>query len=485
MSSPNWANQTIWTGDNLEIMRGMNSESVDLIYLDPPFNSKADYAAPIGSKAAGAAFKDTWTLSDVDVEWINLIEAKHPVLYRVLLASMKDSDKSYLAYMAARLIEMKRLIRPTGSVYLHCDPTMSHYLKLVMDAVFGIGNCLNEIVWRRSAAHNDTKQGMRRAGKVHDVIHLYRSGGDYIWNPQYTPYTEEYLEMEYRHVSDGGRRFKQTDLTAAKPGGDTKYEWQVKRRIGVGETWEADLADEYLTPRDGWEYKAVSPYRGRYWAYSKENMRLFATEGRLHHRKTGTPRLMQFADEMPGIPLQDLWDDISPALGEQRTDYPTQKPIDLLRRIIRASSIEGQTVFDPFCGCATACIAAEVEGRDWIGIDISAKAAELVAARLHDEVGMMYGGAHRVDIPKRTDLGRLPPYNSRENRTKLYGEQEGNCAGCRTHFEMRNLEVDHIIARNKGGTDHIENLQLLCGNCNRLKGDRGMEYLLTKLQIAA
>jgi len=125
----NFANQTIWTGDNLPIMRGMNSESVALIYLDPPFNSKANYAAPIGSTAAGAAFKDTWTLSDVDAEWINLIEAKHPPLYRVLLAAMTDSDKSYLAYMAARLIEMRRILKPTGSIYLHCDPTMSHYLK--------------------------------------------------------------------------------------------------------------------------------------------------------------------------------------------------------------------------------------------------------------------------------------------------------------------------------------------------------------------
>ena len=136
MAQPNWANQTIWTGDNLPIMRGMNSESVDLIYLDPPFNSKANYAAPIGSKAAGAEFKDTWTLSDVDVEWINLIEEKHP-LHRVLLAAMTDGDKSYLVYMAARLIEMYRLLKPAGSIYLHCDPTMSHYLKLLMDAVFG------------------------------------------------------------------------------------------------------------------------------------------------------------------------------------------------------------------------------------------------------------------------------------------------------------------------------------------------------------
>ena len=148
--APNWQHQTVWTGDNLPILRGMNSASVDLIYLDPPFNSKANYAAPIGSEAAGAAFKDTWSLSDVDAEWINLIEARYAALYRVLLAAMTDSDKSYLAYMAARLLEMRRILKPTGSIYLHCDPTMSHYLKLVMDAVWGRRAFRNEIVWKRS-----------------------------------------------------------------------------------------------------------------------------------------------------------------------------------------------------------------------------------------------------------------------------------------------------------------------------------------------
>ena len=171
MSEPNWAHQTIWTGDCLDILRGMNSESVDLIYLDPPFNSKTNYAAPIGSKAAGAAFNDTWSLSDVDAEWINLMEAKHPALYRVLLAAMTPSDKSYLAYMAARLLELHRVIKPTGSIYLHCDPTMSHYLKLVMDAVFGRDRFKNEIVWhyRRWPAKQKNFQ------RMHDTILFYSS----------------------------------------------------------------------------------------------------------------------------------------------------------------------------------------------------------------------------------------------------------------------------------------------------------------------
>ena len=173
MGRANFADKTVWTGDCLYILRGMNSETVDLIYLDPPFNSNANYAAPVGSEAAGAAFKDTWTLSDVDVEWVNLIEAKHPALHRVLLAAMNNSDKSYLVYMAARILEMRRILKPTGSIYLHCDPTMSHYLKLVMDAIFGRRNFRNEVLWVYRKWTNAATHFQRN----HDVLLFYAGGG--------------------------------------------------------------------------------------------------------------------------------------------------------------------------------------------------------------------------------------------------------------------------------------------------------------------
>lgn len=178
MVAPNWANNTVFTGDNLHIMRGMNSESVDLIYLDPPFNSKRDYAAPIGSQAAGAEFSDTWTLRDVDAEWINLIEDKHPALHRVLLAAMTDSDKSYLAYMAARLLEAHRVLGSSGSLFLHCDPTMSHYLKLLLDAIFGRSRFRNELVWCYTGPSN-TKRWFPRK---HDTIFWFAKGDEWTFD---------------------------------------------------------------------------------------------------------------------------------------------------------------------------------------------------------------------------------------------------------------------------------------------------------------
>ena len=203
--------------------------------------------------------------------------------------------------------------------------------------------------------------GYATGGQIHDVLLVYTKTGDYVWNAQYTPYTKEYLLAEYRHVDADGRHYKETDVTAAKPGGDTEYEWRVKRLIDKGLRWQPDLTNEYTRPSEGWEYTGVRPYSGRYWAYSKSNLAAFWKEGRLIHRETGMPRLMQFAEDMPGIPLQDLWDDIPPAMGNESLGYPTQKPVALLERIIKASSNEGDVVLDPFCGCGTAVAAPDTE----------------------------------------------------------------------------------------------------------------------------
>ena len=435
-ASLNWANQTIWTGDNLPILRGMNSATVDLIYLDPPFNSKANYAAPIGSKAAGAAFKDTWTLRDVDAEWINLIEAKHPGLYRVLLAAMTDSDKSYLAYMAARLLEMRRILKPSGSIYLHCDPTMSHYLKLVMDAIFGKSAFRNEVIWQRYGSHNDA----RRYGRVTDTLLFYAASGA-TWTAPRLPLSEADVASRYTNSDERGLYTTSPLHARTLSGGGYEYEWR-----GIDDVWK----------------------------FPKERLEELDREGRIHWPRNGRiPRRKVYLADNPGKPLSNLWADISIATGKERVGYPTQKPLALLERIIAASSNPDDMILDPFCGCATACIAAEKLNRQWIGIDISPKAAELVQRRLTNELSLLtHKTAHRTDVPKRTDLGDLPPYRS--HKPTLYGLQEGNCAGCAAHFEARHLEVDHIIARQKGGTDHPDNLQLLCSGCNRSKGGRTM-----------
>ena len=441
--------KTIFTGDNLPIMRGMNSASVDLIYLDPPFNSNANYAAPIGSAAAGAEFTDTWTLSDVDIAWLDLIETKYPRLNCVIHAAMSDSDKSYLIYMAVRLLEMFRILKPTGSIYLHCDPTMSHYLKLVMDAVFGKANFRNEIVWKRTTAHNDSAV----YGGIHDTILYYSKGNSPTLNEQYQPYSDEYLKR-YKHTDENGKRFLDRDLTAGSlSGGGYQYEWN-----GITKIWRCPFT----------------------------TMQEYHKSGKLYYTRNGTPRLKQFLDDMPGVPVQDVWIDIPPinSQAKERVGYPTQKPLGLLDRVIKTSSDEADVVFDPFCGCATTLVAADRLQRDWIGIDISAKAAELVVERIKDDQGMFEDIIARPDIPKRTDLGDIPRYNAPKNKNLLYGEQGGDCNGCGEHFQTQHLEIDHIIAESVGGTDHIENLQLLCGHCNRIKGNRGQEYLISRLNAS-
>ena len=477
----------MWTGDNLPVLRGLNSDCIDLIYLDPPFNSNRNYAAPIGSEAAGAAFKDTWTLSDVDQAWHGEIAEREPTVYAAIDAAgivHGPGMKSYLIMMAVRLLELRRVLKPTGSLYLHCDTTASHYLKLLLDSVFDPANFRGEVIWKRTSAHGDTKQGSRQHGRIHDVLLFYTRGSKWTWNEVYAPYSDEYVNSAYKHVEEGtGRRFRRGDLTAARPGGDTKYAWRVKKPAEVRERWTADLDDEYLNPVHGWEYMGIGPYKGRFWAYSKAKMRAFAQAGRIVHSfTTGRPEYKRYLDEMPGVPLQDLWTDIQP-VGSRRAErlgYPTQKPLALLDRIIKASTEPGDMVLDPFCGCATACVSAESLHRQWIGIDLSPLAAKLVESRLKTEFRMFAEIHHRTDPPARTDQGKLPNY--RTHRHTLYGKQEGHCAGCLVLFPFRNMTVDHVVPRAGGGTDHLDNLQLLCGACNSAKGTGTQAELVAALQ---
>ena len=480
----NFADRTIWTGDNLDILRGLNSASVDLIYLDPPFNSNQNYAAPLGSAAAGAAFKDTWTLSDLDVAWMGLIADEQPAMYKVLEATALTHGKSmqsYLCMMAVRLLEMQRVLKDAGSIYLHCDPTASHYLKLLMDSIFGREKFRNEVIWKRS-----TRSDGRRFGHTHDVLLSYGSQKA-TWNDVRIPYSADYMARFYRE-SDSLGTYKRADLT----GNGT-------RQGESGQPWTSKITGLSLDPTSSGRHWAV-PRTGRYADYIDAaiipgyrtilgiHARLDALDeaGMIHWPKSGVgwPMLKRYANGADGQRLNDVFDDIRPVsnLARERIGYPTQKPLALLERIIKASSNEGDMVLDPFCGCATACVAAENLGRRWIGIDISPKAVELVNARLQQSMGNLFHNrlvTARTDIPQRTDIDTPIPY--RQNKHILFGQQEGRCIGCRSAFEFRHMEVDHVIPRNSGGTDHIDNLQLLCAHCNRIKGDRTQEYLMARL----
>ena len=444
----------MWTGDNLPIMRGMNSECVDLIYLDPPFNSNRDYSAPIGSEAAGAAFKDTWTLEDVDDAWHGEIAEQNPALYSVIGAAGEAHGKgmkSYLIMMAVRLLEMRRILKPTGSLYLHCDPTAGHYLKMLMDAVFGRGDFRSEITWRRTNAKSLAFKGYPNNA---DVILYYSKTEDFTWNRPYRPLSADYMAKFYKHVEPGtGRQYQLGDLVNPNPD----------------------------RPNLTYEFLGVT----RVWRWTLERMQKAFDQGLVVQRKPGAvPRLKRYLDEAKGVTVDTIWDDIKPiqSQSKERVGYPTQKPLALLDRIIKASSNQGDIVLDPFAGCATACVAAERLDRQWVGIDISEKAAELVQVRIRKEIDLFHNfkPIRRSDIPRRTDQGKIPHY--RTHKHQLFGKQEGVCGGCKVGFPFRNFTTDHIVPQSGGGSDHLENLQLLCGACNSLKGNRDQAYLIARLR---
>ena len=333
----NVKNRTVFEGDNLVVLKGMNTGSVDLIYLDPPFNSNRDYSAPIGSKAAGKHFKNTWTLSDVDLAWHGEIANQNQAVYDIIKSARTAHGKgmmSYLIMMAVRLLEMHRVLKDTGSVYLHVDQTASHYLKMLMDAIFGAKNFRNEIVW----CYAGGGQSKRNFPQKHDTILRYSKGSSWTFN-----------------------------------------------------------ADAVRVPYDS-DYKAT----------------VFTAPGTRAPGKTYGPN-------PNGKLVEDWWTGISRPYGKDRTGYSTQKPLKLLERIIKSSSNPGDVVLDPFCGCATACVAAERLGRQWIGIDVSDKAVVLLRQRLQDDKGL------NLDAGRKGQVNHLAQGqgDSQESRPATHRQGQG------------------------------------------------------------
>ena len=370
------------------------------------------------------------TLDDVDEAWHGEIADRDPSLYSIIDAAglaHGASMKSYLIMMAVRLLEMRRVLKPSGSIYLHCDPTASHYLKTLMDAVFGKKHFLNEVIWHYKSFHGNVKKYFP---KKHDVLFVYKKSDIWTFNRTFNDDNTDTIDYSrWRAFLADGRNI----LGKNMPDHDTRFQRFLRRWV-------------------------------------RENGR--------------QPGPNDIVYEVKGQTYDTVWDikPIDPKDKTERVGYPTQKPLELLDRIISASSNPGDMVLDPFCGCATALVAAETLGRRWAGIDLSPLAVRLVGQRLRDQHGFFGQITARDDVPKRTDLGELPNY--RTHRHTLYGRQEGICNGCLVLFPFRNLTVDHIVPQSKGGSDHPDNLQLLCGACNSKKGERTMEALIADLLAA-
>lgn len=350
---------TLFYGDNLGILRDyIPDESIDLIYLDPPFNSNRNYNVLFKdergseSEAQITAFEDTWHWNQVAGQTYRELVTQSPDHVAKMIAAQREfiganQMMAYLVMMAARLVELHRVLKPTGSLYLHCDPTASHYLKIILDTIFGATNFRNEIVWQRTSAHNDP----RRYGANIDILLYYTKGSIWTWNQQYIPHSPEYLARFRQHDPDG-RAWTDADITAkGLSGGGYEYEYK-----GIRSLWRCPI----------------------------ETMEKLDAEGRLHFTRAGGIRLKRYLDETPGIPLQASWDDIPPINSQaaERLGYPTQKPLALLERIINTSSNRGDIILDPFCGCGTTIAAAQKLGRQWIGIDITHLSIALQKYRL-------------------------------------------------------------------------------------------------------
>ncbi len=428
MSTRNFQNRTLFKGDNLDFLRGMNSETVDLIATDPPFNKGKDFHATPESLAAGARFQDRWTWDDdVQPDWVDDIKDDEPRVYSLInhvVGGIDNAPKTrkrlggredlaaFLCFMGVRLIEMRRVLKDTGSLYLHCDPTASHYLKSLMDAIFGDKNFRNEIVW---AYTGPGSPGMRQFNRKHDIILWYSKGKSWTFNGD---------EIRIPHKSLSTNRAGRVISDALTP----------------------DMREQYLK-------------RGK-------------------------------------IP-ESWWPNFSPVgrIKSERVGYPTQKPLALYERIIKASSSEGDMVLDPFCGCATTPIAAERLGRQWVGMDLWDGAYDIVKRRMEDNRQLLANPDAQIlytqDAPVRADGGedaptfelRLQRQRPKEQWQKLSHTQMReilidaqasanglvDCAGCGRSLEAEFMELDHINPRAQGGENWITNRILLCGPCNRRK----------------
>lgn len=453
----------LYYGDNLDVLqRHIADDSVDLIYLDPPFNSNASYnvlfSEQDGSRAAAQikAFEDTWSWdAAAAAAYEQVVErgggvAAALMAFRTLIP--ESNMLAYLSMMAPRLVELRRCLKPTGSIYLHCDPTASHYLKILMDAIFNPQNFRSEIVWKRYGSHNDAR---RNYASVHDIILYYCKSRECAFNPQYGEHDAEYLARSYRHEDGDGRRYRVQNLASPNPRPNLTYSYKASNGI------------TYEPHPNGWKV-------------TEERMRELDAQGRLFFpkKKDGRLAIKNYLDEMKGPPLSDVWTDIKPLTGShaERLGYPTQKPEALLQRIILASSREGDVILDPFCGCGTTISAAQQLRRIWIGIDVTHLAINLIKYRLQDEYGRKVNETYEVvgepvSIEDATQLASEDPYQFQFWALGLLGarpveEKKGADRGIdgRIYFHDeptggKTKQVIISVKAGKTGPEHVRSLQ--------------------------
>jgi site-specific DNA-methyltransferase (adenine-specific) len=476
----------LYFGDNLEVMReSLDSKSVDLIYLDPPFNSKKNYNViykshkGVSSQSQTMAFVDSWNWNDETSKSVNFLITEADANVGALCTSIlnligQNGLSAYLIMMLIRLVEMRRILKDTGSIYLHCDPSASHYLKIMMDKVFGMDNFMNEIIWKRTSAHSGTKGW----GRIHDVILFYAKSDNFIWNKIYQEYTEDYANKFYNLMDEDGRRFQADNLMAeGLRTGDSSTPWRGVDPSSRGSHWA--IRRTFLNDPDIPESTI-------------EALEYLDSIGRIYWpRKGDVPRIIRYLDEMPGGSIQEVITDISPlsSRSKEKLGYPTQKPLALLEIIIQASSNTGGVILDPFCGCGTAIEAAERLNRQWIGIDVTHLAIALVEKRMKDAFRNIEMDVHGTpkDFDAAKDLAERNKYqfqwwacslvNARPYGDKVKGADKGIDGVIFFIDDLSQIPKKIIVAVKGGQSVTVSMIRDLVGVIEREKAAMG--YFIT------